>query len=45
MDTAVIVQESWDVAQGLMFQTDSAKGTNENLFEKNSAGQIHEDAK
>lgn len=42
MGPGVIIQGSWDVAQGLYFP-DSATDTNKNLFEKDSAGQIHED--
>lgn len=42
MGPGVIIQGSWDVAQGLDFP-DPATDTNKNLFEKGSAGQIHED--
>lgn len=42
MGPGVIIQGSWDAAQGLDF-LDSAKNTNKNLFEKRSVGQIHED--
>lgn len=44
MDPGVIIQDSWDAAQGLDVP-DFAKDPNKNLFEKDSAGQIQEDAK
>lgn len=37
MDPVVIIQGSWEAAQGLDVP-DSAKDTNKNLFEKDSVG-------